>query len=113
MTYTISTKVSIQKVWDIMLIEGNNVYGNEKYGIDPHTGTHHMIIRNNIVYDNYNAGIICSAECYNIIIEGNKVYNNGHGDNLRGIPVSKNVSNTIIKNNIVYDEMYIYWKRFL
>ncbi|HEY9486639.1 MAG TPA: hypothetical protein VIQ04_08365 [Nitrososphaeraceae archaeon] len=27
-----------------MLIEGNRVYNNEKYGIDPHSGTHHMII---------------------------------------------------------------------
>ncbi len=87
-----------------MLIERNRVYSNEKYGIDPHAGTHHMLILNNIVYDNYNAGIICSAHCYNILIEGNKVYNNGHGDNMRGIAVSKKVSNTIIKNNIVYDE---------
>ena len=87
-----------------MLIEGNLVYSNEKYGIDPHTGNHHMLILNNIVYDNYNAGIICSADCYNILIEGNKIYNNGHGENMRGIAVSKNVSNTIIKNNIVYDE---------
>ena len=87
-----------------MLIEGNRVYENEKYGIDPHSRTHHMIIRNNTVYDNYNAGIICSANCSNILIEENKVYNNGHGDNMRGIAVSKNVSNTIIKNNIVYDE---------
>ena len=63
-----------------------------------------MVILNNIVYDNFNAGIICSADCYNILIEGNKVYNNGHGDNMRGIAVSRNVTNTIIKNNIVYDE---------
>ena len=35
-----------------MLIEGNRVYGNERYGIDPHTGTHHMTIKNNTVYDN-------------------------------------------------------------
>lgn len=31
-------------------------------------------------------------------------YSNGHGDNMRGIAVSKNVSNYIIKNNIVYNE---------
>ncbi|HJU59903.1 MAG TPA: right-handed parallel beta-helix repeat-containing protein [Nitrososphaeraceae archaeon] len=41
-----------------MLIEGNRVYGNDKYGIDHHTGTHNMTIRNNIVYDNGNSGII-------------------------------------------------------
>lgn len=87
-----------------MLIEGNKVYSNEKYGIDPHTGTHHMIIRNNVVYDNGNAGIICSADCSYILIEGNEVYNNGHGENKRGIAVSKNVYDSIIRENVVYNE---------
>ena len=87
-----------------MLIEGNRVHNNHKYGIDPHSGTHDMLIINNIVYDNFNAGIICSADCYNILIEGNKVYNNGHGDNMRGIAVSRNVFDSIIKNNIIYNE---------
>ena len=35
-----------------MVIEGNRVHDNDKYGIDPHTGTHHMLILNNTVYDN-------------------------------------------------------------
>ena len=87
-----------------MLIEGNRIYENEKYGIDPHSGTHDMIIKNNTVYNNYNAGIICSADCYDIIIEENKVYNNGHGNFMRGIAVSKNVYDSIIRKNIVYDE---------
>ncbi|HJU60286.1 MAG TPA: right-handed parallel beta-helix repeat-containing protein [Nitrososphaeraceae archaeon] len=87
-----------------MLIEGNRVYGNDKYGIDPHTGTHDMLIINNTVYDNYNAGIICSLDCYNLLIEGNTVYNNGHDDFERGIAVSRNVYDSIIRNNIVYDE---------
>ena len=87
-----------------MLIEGNSVHNNHKYGIDPHSGTHDMLIINNLVYDNFNAGIICSADCYNILIEGNKVYNNGHGDNMRGIAVSRNVTDSIIRNNIIYNE---------
>jgi hypothetical protein len=87
-----------------MLIEGNRVYNNDKYGIDPHTGTHHMIISNNTVYDNYNAGIICSLDCFNILIEGNIVHNNGHGDFERGIAVSRNVHDSIIRNNIVFNE---------
>jgi len=87
-----------------MLIEGNRIYGNEKYGIDPHSGTHDMIIRNNTVYNNYNAGLICSADCYNIIIEGNKVHNNGHGDYKRGIAISKNTYNSTIRENIVYNQ---------
>jgi mannuronan 5-epimerase len=40
-----------------MLIEGNHVYGNERYGIDPHTGTYNMTIRNNTVYDNGHSGL--------------------------------------------------------
>jgi mannuronan 5-epimerase len=87
-----------------MLIEDNRVYNNNKYGIDPHSGTHHMVILNNTVYDNFNAGIICSADCHSLLIEGNTVFNNGHGDNMRGIAVSRNVTDTIIKNNIVYNE---------
>lgn len=87
-----------------MLIEGNSVHNNHKYGIDPHSGTHDMLIINNFVYDNFNAGIICSADCYNILVEGNKVYNNGHGDNMRGIAVSRNVTDSIIRNNIIYNE---------
>ena len=87
-----------------MLIEDNRVYNNNKYGIDPHSGTHHMLILNNTVYNNFNAGIICSADCHSLLIEGNTVFNNGHGDNMRGIAVSRNVTDTIIENNIVYNE---------
>ena len=87
-----------------MLIEDNYVYGNDKYGIDPHSGTHDMIIRNNTVYDNFNAGIICSLDCYNILIEENTVYNNGNGDYKRGIALSKNTYNSTIRENIVYNQ---------
>jgi mannuronan 5-epimerase len=71
-----------------MLIEGNYVYGNERYGIDPHIGTYNMTIRNNTVYDNGYSGIICSLDCYNIIIEDNGVYNNGNIGKGRGIAFS-------------------------
>jgi aldose sugar dehydrogenase len=87
-----------------MLIEGNRVYSNDKYGIDPHSGTHDMIIRNNTVYNNYNAGLICSADCYNILLEGNTVYDNGHGDYKRGIAISKNTYNSTIRENTVYNQ---------
>ncbi|HET8793881.1 MAG TPA: PQQ-dependent sugar dehydrogenase, partial [Nitrososphaeraceae archaeon] len=87
-----------------MLIEDNHVYGNDKYWIDPHSGTHDMIIRNNTVYDNFNAGIICSLDCYNIIIEENTVYNNGNGDYKRGIALSKNTYNSTIRENTVYNQ---------
>jgi parallel beta-helix repeat protein len=87
-----------------ILIEDNHVYGNDKYGIDPHSGTHDMIIRNNTVYDNFNAGIICSLDCYNILIEENTVYNNGNGDYKRGIALSKNTYNSTIRENTVYNQ---------
>ena len=87
-----------------MLIEDNHVYGNDKYGIDPHSGTHDMIIRNNTVHDNFNAGIICSLDCYNILIEKNTVYNNGNGDYKRGIALSKNTYDSTIRENTVHDQ---------
>jgi len=87
-----------------MLIEGNRVYGNERYGIDPHTGTHHMTIKNNTVYDNGYSGIICSVDCYNIIIEDNEVYNNGNNGTGRGIAFSINMFDSIARNNYVHHQ---------
>jgi mannuronan 5-epimerase len=77
-------------------IEGNEVYNNKLYGIDPHSGTHDMIIRNNTVHNN-SRGIICSTDCYNIIIESNNVFTNGRF----GIKLHNNVSNSTIANNTV------------
>ncbi|HSF49649.1 MAG TPA: right-handed parallel beta-helix repeat-containing protein [Nitrososphaeraceae archaeon] len=87
-----------------MLIEGNRVYGNERYGIDPHTGTHNMTIRNNTVYDNGYSGIICSLDCYNIIIEDNEVYNNGNTGKGRGIAFSINMYDSVARNNYVHHQ---------
>ena len=87
-----------------MLIEGNRVYGNERYGIDPHTGTYNMTIRNNTVYDNGYSGIICSLDCYNIIIEDNEVYNNGNTGKGRGIAFSINMFDSIARNNYVHHQ---------
>jgi mannuronan 5-epimerase len=87
-----------------MLIEGNDIYSNEKYGIDPHTGTHDMIIKNNTVYNNGNSGIICSLDCYNITIEGNEVYNNGNTGNGRGIAFSINMYDSVAKNNYIHQQ---------
>ena len=90
-----------------MIIEGNNVHNNNKYGLDPHTGTHDMVIRKNVVHDNGATGIICSLDCYNITIEGNEVYNN---DNVkdeigsRGIALSRNNYDSVVRNNLMYDQ---------
>ena len=89
-----------------MLIEGNHVYGNERYGIDPHTGTHHMTIKNNTVYNNGYSGIICSLDCYSIIIEDNEVYNNGNTGKGRGIAFSINMYDSVARNNYVHHQNY-------
>ena len=84
-----------------MIVENNIIRNSGHYGLDPHTGTHDMIIRNNTVYDNKGgSGIICSLNCYNILIENNKVHDNA-GD---GIDFSRNMYNSIARNNIVYNE---------
>jgi mannuronan 5-epimerase len=82
-----------------MTIENNHIYDNNIYGLDPHTGTHDMVIRNNFVYNNGGFGIICSVDCYNITIEKNEVHDNYHG-----IMLSRNMTNSFVKNNIVYNE---------
>jgi mannuronan 5-epimerase len=87
-----------------MLIEGNRVYGNERYGIDPHTGTYNMTIRNNTVFDNGYSGIICSVDCYNIVIENNEVYNNGINGTGRGIAFSINMFDSVARNNYVHHQ---------
>ena len=92
------------KEMEHMLIEGNRVYGNERYGIDPHTGTHNMTIRNNTVYDNGYSGIICSLDCYNIVIEDNEVYNNGNDGTGRGIAFSINMFDSVARNNYVHHQ---------
>ena len=84
-----------------MLIEGNKFHNNYLYGIDPHTGSNNMIIRNNIVYNNNASGIICSKDCHSLLIEGNEVYNSSGAG--RGISFSINTTNSIARNNLVYD----------
>jgi parallel beta-helix repeat protein len=80
-------------------IENNVIYNNDIYGLDPHTGTHDMVIRNNVVYNNGGFGIICSVDCYNITIEKNKVH-----DNLHGLMLSRNMTNSFVKGNSIYNE---------
>ena len=87
-----------------MLIEGNRVYSNERYGIDPHTRTYNMTIQNNTVYDNGYSDIICSLDCYNIIIEDNEVYNNGNTGKGRGIAFSINMFDSVARNNYIHHQ---------
>ena len=75
------------------------MHHNYMYGFDPYTGTHDMIIQNNTVHDSGAMGVICS-ECYNILIEGNEVYNSFGS----GIMFSRNMYDSVARNNYVHDE---------
>jgi poly(beta-D-mannuronate) C5 epimerase len=83
-----------------MVIENNRIYNNGYYGLDPHTRTHDMLIRNNTVHGNGATGIICSLDCSHITIENNKAYSNTR----IGIMLSRNMRDSIVRNNIVNNE---------
>jgi mannuronan 5-epimerase len=80
-------------------IDGNELYDNIKYAIDPHTGTHNMTVSNNKVYNNKDIAVICSLDCYDIIFERNEVYNNGGS----GLMFSRATHDSTIRNNLIYD----------
>ncbi len=83
-----------------IMIDGNEFFGNIKYALDPHTGTHHMTVSNNKVYNNKDIAVICSLDCYDIIFEGNEVYNNGGS----GLMFSRATHDSIIRNNLIYNQ---------
>ena len=81
-----------------IVIDRSEYHHNLKYALDPHTGTHDMNITNNYLHHN-RYGAICSDDCYNILIEGNTVHHNTDG----GIVFSRNMTNSIARNNHVYN----------
>ena len=83
-----------------IIIDGNEFFGNIKYALDPHTGTHHMTVSNNKVYNNKDIAVICSLNCYDIIFEGNEVYNNAGS----GLMFSRATHDSIIRNNLIYNQ---------
>ncbi len=84
-----------------LVLQGNQVYNNANYGLDPHTGTHDMVIRYNLVHDNGAQGIICSLNCYNILIENNRLYHNDKA----GMMFSRNMINSVARNNVISNEV--------
>ena len=82
-------------------ITNNHIHDNERYGIDPHTGTHRMTIRNNTVGNIRDGiGIICSDKCSEILIEDNVVYNAARA----GIMLDA-TNESIVRNNVEYNSM--------
>jgi len=83
-------------------IIGNDVYGNTRYGLDPHTGSKDFIIDSNYVHDNGNQGIICSLQCANVTITNNVVEYNIEGIGLHWLTNSSVVENNIVRYNQKY-----------
>ncbi|MDQ3835504.1 MAG: right-handed parallel beta-helix repeat-containing protein [Thermoproteota archaeon] len=81
-----------------IVVDRSEYHHNLRYGLDPHTGTHDMNITNNYLHHN-RYGAICSEDCYNILIEGNTAHNNTDA----GIVFSRNMTNSIARNNHVYN----------
>src|SRR5918999_914358 len=77
---------------------GSECSQNLEYALDPHTGTHDMNITNNYLHHN-RYGAICSEDCYNILIEGNTAHHNTDA----GIVFSRNMTNSIARNNHIYN----------
>ena len=83
-----------------IMIDDNEFFGNIKYALDPHTGTHNMTVSNNKVYNNKDIAVICSLDCYDIIFEGNEVYNNAGS----GLMFSRATHDSTIRNNLIYNQ---------
>ena len=79
-------------------VDSNEYYNNIKYALDPHTGTYNMNITNNLLHHNL-IGAICSDDCHNILIDGNVAHDNSNA----GIFLSRNMTNSIARNNHVYN----------
>lgn len=79
-------------------IDGNLVYNNQKYGIDPHLLSHDFRVTDNHIY-NSRIGLICSLNCSNMIFENNTLDKN----NLAGLMLSRNTVNSTVRyNNISF-----------
>jgi len=81
-------------------IKNSNYHDNDKYDIDPHTGTNNFVIANNHIHNSQSKfGIICSLNCYAITIEGNSI----EGSPSSGVSFSRNMHNSIVRNNVIFN----------
>ncbi|HEX7034018.1 MAG TPA: right-handed parallel beta-helix repeat-containing protein [Nitrososphaera sp.] len=83
-------------------IVNNKVYGQTRYGLDPHTWSVDFIIDSNHVHDNGNQGIICSLYCANVTITNNLVEYNVEGIGLHWLTNSSRIENNIVQYNEKY-----------
>lgn len=83
-------------------ILNNKVYGQTRYGLDPHTRSVDFVIDSNHVHDNGNQGIICSLYCANVTITNNLVEYNVEGIGLHWLTNSSRIENNIVQYNEKY-----------
>ena len=84
---------------DDVVLRGNTLRDNIKYGIDPHDRSRRLIIAENLAYGTRQKhGIIISRNVNDSFIVGNKSYEN----NLSGIVLDRQCSNNVIANNLTY-----------
>ncbi|AIF84453.1 parallel beta-helix repeat (two copies) [Candidatus Nitrososphaera evergladensis SR1] len=83
-------------------ILNNEIYGQTRYGLDPHTRSVNFVVDSNNVHDNGNQGIICSLWCNNVTITNNIVEYNVEGIGLHWL-----TNSSIVKDNVVrFNEKY-------
>ncbi|MCI0472897.1 MAG: right-handed parallel beta-helix repeat-containing protein, partial [Ignavibacteria bacterium] len=83
-----------------VLVEGNDIYGNEKYGVDLCGGTTGVTVMNNSIHHNYTAGIsLNNASVGNVIVK-NKIFENVQSNDWgAGIFITGDLGNNKIINN--------------
>lgn len=82
-----------------MLIRGNEVHHNIRYGIDPHTRSNRLRIEGNSAHHNGKQGIILAEACEDGIIRNNVTYANG----IHGIVVYQQSNRAVVEGNHSYD----------
>lgn len=82
-----------------VVIRGNTVRDNYRYGIDPHSRSNRLVIENNVSRGNGKQGIILAEGCSDSVIRGNTVFDN----DMHGIVIFNNSDNNVIEGNVAYD----------
>ena len=84
-----------------LVVTGNEVFSNDVYGIDPHTGSHDMVITGNVVHDNGKHGIILAEDCVDSVIADNVVYRNQQ----HGIVLYQRSDRNVVERNESFDNV--------
>lgn len=83
-------------------ITNNKIFANDRYGLDPHTGSGHFVVDSNHIHDNGNQGFICSKYCLNVTVTNNLVEYNVEGIGLHWLTNSSLVQDNVARHNEKY-----------